>query len=83
MRRVTAKVRHPPVASWLQARMVSARKIAATSPIHKVTTQSSVVWPRAGTDAENQLNLLLDEVDEVGVREQRQNSICRVRNPGT
>jgi hypothetical protein len=25
----------------------------------------------------------LDNVDKVGVREQRQNSICRVRNRGT
>jgi hypothetical protein len=32
-----------------QARMVSARKIACHEPIQNVTTQSSVVWPRAGT----------------------------------
>jgi len=38
---------------------------------------------RNETDAGNQLNLPLDNFDKVGVREQRQNSICRVRNRGT
>jgi hypothetical protein len=68
--------------------MVSARKIACHEPDPNVTTQSPVVWPWAGTRrapeiAGNQLNLPLDNVDKVGVREQRQNSMCRVRNPGT
>ena len=42
-----------------------------------------VALGRNETDAGNQLNLPLDNVDKVGVREQRQNSICRVRNRGT
>jgi hypothetical protein len=35
-----------------------------------------------GTHAGHELNLPLDNVDKVGVREQRQNSMCRVRNRG-
>jgi hypothetical protein len=42
-----------------------------------------VALGRNETDAGDQLNLPLDNVDKVGVREQRQNSICRVRNRGT
>ena len=38
---------------------------------------------RNDTDAGNQLNLPLDNVDKIGGREQRQNSIYRVRNPRT
>jgi hypothetical protein len=42
-----------------------------------------VAWDRNATPAGNQLNLPLDNVDKVGMREQQQNNICRVRNPGT
>ena len=42
-----------------------------------------VALGRDATDAGNELKLPLDNVDKVGVREQRQNSICRVRNRGT
>ena len=42
-----------------------------------------VALGRNETDAGNQLNLPLDNVDKVGGREQRQNSIWRVRKQGT
>ena len=42
-----------------------------------------VALGRNETDAGNQLNRPLDNIDKVGMREQRQNSICRVRNRGT
>jgi hypothetical protein len=56
MRRFSA-IRSAPSGCEL-ARMVSARKIACHEPDPNVTTQSSVVWPWAGTrqtDAGNQL----------------------------
>jgi hypothetical protein len=47
------------------------------------TVTGRVALGRNETDAGNQLNLPLDNVDKVSVREQRQNSMWRVRNRGT
>lgn len=85
MRRVTA-IRSAPLrlrAGW-QARMVSARKIACHESDSYVMTPSPVVWRRAETrQTPKSAQPRLDNVDKVSVREQRQISMWRVRNPGT
>jgi hypothetical protein len=78
-------VRHSPVPSWLAGKDGVGQEDClprARSKRDDVVT-GRVALGRNETDAGNQLNLPLDNVDKVGVREQRQNSMWRVRNPGT
>ena len=85
MRRVTA-IRSAPsgLRAGTQATIVSARNIACHGSDSYVMTQSPVVWARAETrQTPKSAQPPLDNVDEVGMREQRQNSMWRVRNPGT
>ena len=69
-------------AGW-QARMMSA-KIACHEPDPNVTTQSPVVWRSQERDTRRKsAQPPVGHIDKVGMREQRQNSLWRVRNPGT
>ena len=78
-------VRHTPVANWLAGKDgvgQEDRPPRARSKGDDAVT-GRVALGRNETDAGDQLNLPLDDVDKVGVCEQRQNSICRVSNQGT